>query len=207
MKSSWRLVTSIVSQWSILILILFNIFVNDLDDGTKYTASKFAEGTKLGGVVDRQYGCAAIQRNLHRLEKWVNGNLMAFNKGKWKVLHLGKRNSMHQYMLWAHRLESSFAEKGLGVLVDNKLTMSQQCALAAKVANSQKANNCIRRSVASRLRVVSLPLYSALVRHVWSDGSDLGLPSTREIRTYCGESREGLLRCLRDWSICHMRRG
>lgn len=85
---------------------------------------------------------------------------MEFNKGKWEILHLGRRNSMQQYMLWAHRPESSFAEKGLGVLVHNKLTTSQQCALAAKVADNQKANSCIRRSVASRLRVVSLPLYS-----------------------------------------------
>lgn len=88
-KSSWRPVTSIVSQRSILVLILFNIFVNDLDDGTKYTTSKSAKGKKPGGMVDRQYGCAAIQRDLQRLEKWKTGNLMEFNKGKWKVLQLG----------------------------------------------------------------------------------------------------------------------
>lgn len=94
MKSSWRPVTSVVSQGSILILILFNFFVNDLDDGIKYTTSKFEDGTKLGRVTDRQYDCAAIQRDLHRLENWANGNLMVFNKGKWEVLHVGRKNSM-----------------------------------------------------------------------------------------------------------------
>jgi len=59
-------------------------------------------------------------------------------------------------------LERSTAERDLGILVENRLAMSQQYALIAKKANGILGYT--KRSVASRLREVILPLYSALVR-------------------------------------------
>ena len=104
---------------------------------------------------------AAIQRDLDRLEKWVDRNIMKLNKEKCKVLHLRRNNLRHQYTLRAVWLESSFSGKGLGILVDTNLNMSQQCALAIKKVNVILGS--IRQSNASRSREWIL-LYSALVR-------------------------------------------
>ncbi|GAB0195009.1 mitochondrial enolase superfamily member 1 [Grus japonensis] len=69
---------------------------------------------------------------------------------------------MHQCRLGSDLLASSTAEKDLGVLVDNKLSMSQERALVAKKANG--ILRCIKKSMASRLREVIFPAFSALVR-------------------------------------------
>ncbi|GAB0183304.1 hypothetical protein GRJ2_000795700 [Grus japonensis] len=87
---------------------------------------------------------------------------MKFIKGECRVLHLGRNNPRHQYRLEVNLLRSSSVEKDLEVLVDNKLSMSQQCALVAKKANGILGG--IKKSVASRSREVILLLSSALVR-------------------------------------------
>ncbi|GAB0202860.1 hypothetical protein GRJ2_002751600 [Grus japonensis] len=134
-----------------------------MDSGIECALSKFADNTKLCGAVDMLEGRDAIQKDLDlRLERWDHVNHMKFSKAKCKVLHVGQRNPKHSYRLSREWIESSPEEKDLGVLIDEKLNMSWQCALAAQEANH--VLGCIKSSVTSRSREVILPLYCGLVR-------------------------------------------
>lgn len=164
---------------------------------TLCTLSKFANNTKLGGVIDVSDACAAIQRVLDRLERWANRKLM-FNKGKSQVLQLElEQPPAPVYAVSSPDREQLCRKTSCGPWRTVSWTYtSNACCLTAKKVNSLLG--CIMKSFVSRSRKMFL-LHSALVRNIWCARSSPGLSSSTDWCTHwCNSSKEPQT-CSRNW--------
>lgn len=106
-------------QRSLLVLVLFTIFVKRLDDWAQCILSKFADDRKLGGVAKASKDHPATWKDLSRLELRAEKDLMQFNMGKCSPAP-GKEQPQTAARARGQQLENSFAEKGQGHLVDHQ---------------------------------------------------------------------------------------
>ncbi|PKU30603.1 rna-directed dna polymerase from mobile element jockey-like [Limosa lapponica baueri] len=102
----------------VLGLVLFNTFLDNLDQGIECSFSWFAEVAKLGVSVGLLEGRKALQRDLDRLDLWTKASGVRFIKAKCRVLHLGHTNPMDIPGLGQSGW-SCPGEKDLGMLVSS----------------------------------------------------------------------------------------
>ncbi|KAJ7425653.1 hypothetical protein WISP_22667 [Willisornis vidua] len=104
-------------------------FIENSDEGPECLLGKFPEDTKLGGVANIPKCCA---EGPWQIGEMGGEELPEIQQRQMQVLHLVKNNATCQYKLGTSLLKNSSEEKNLVVMVDNKLSISQQCVLVAK---------------------------------------------------------------------------
>jgi hypothetical protein len=144
--------------------VLFNIFINDLDDEAtvRQLLKKFADDTKLGQVIECASDTDELQGTLDRLCEWATRWGMCFNVQKCHVMHVGRRNMRADYYMNGHKLATSTAERDVGVIISDDLKQADQCKKAAQTAGAILGQ--IHRAFHYRDRHTYLGLYKQYVR-------------------------------------------
>ena len=87
-----------------------------------------ADNSKIYGVI--HYDSNTLQQDLYELDIWSKNWQLPFNAAKYKVMHVGHKNRRLKYTLYDNELETTQAEKDLGVLTDKKLKFHIQTTAA-----------------------------------------------------------------------------
>ena len=151
-----------VPQGSVLVHILFLIYINDLDDDITSNVLKFADDTtvfrKIKSDADRQH----LQDDLNKLIEWSVKWQMLFSFRKCKCLHTGHGNEDAQYAMGDTVLNTTVKEKDLGLTISADMKVSEQCGIAA--AKGNQIIGLIRRNIVYKEKELIIPQYKTIVR-------------------------------------------
>jgi hypothetical protein len=141
--STWSLVTSGVPQGSILVPLLFVIFINDLPDVVKNgtETALYADDSKLHNTITSTDDCKCLQQLLTNLNCWSVQNNIRFNASKCKIItitHLHARKLLSLMItncMGTESLSRVDSEKDLGVITSSGLSWELQINCVISKAN------------------------------------------------------------------------
>ena len=173
-------VRSGVPQGSVLGPLLFLIYVNDMPDIVNCLIKIFADDTKLYDDVTSREMRDQLQTCIDNLVKWTEDWQIKFNAEKCCVIHMGPNNDNANYKLGQTTLNSTSAEKDLGVYVDNELTFEYHIQETVKRAN--KMVGMITHFIQYKNKEIMVPLFKSLVRPILEYGNVLWCPRLKRLK-------------------------
>ena len=186
-KSSSKPVLSGVPQGSILVPLLFVLFINDLNEGisTDTHIALYADDTKIWRSIKNEADTAQLQRDINILNFWSLNNKMKFHPDKCKVVTIKHKPSplamlpfvAYHYHLGENLLSYADSETDLGVHVNKNFNFNEQCEIILTKANQKFGilkRTCHFVTCRNRRRVLYLALVRSQFEHcspVWRPGS------------------------------------
>jgi hypothetical protein len=122
----------------------------------------YADDTKMYRRSDIAGETDLLQRDLDWLMRWSDKWQLRFNTGKCKVMHIGSRGAKTDYSMAGTNLETTTAERDLGVWVDD--TMSSDSHVGYAVSKANQILGLIRRTFTYMDADLMKKLYISLVR-------------------------------------------
>ena len=135
--SIWKPVTSGVPQGSVIGPLLFLVYVNDISAYVDASCGHklYADDVKLYVVFDNVTECNALQNSLDAVEKWSETWQLKLQPAKSKIMHFGLHNPNFGYTMGGKNINSSNAEKDLGIMISTDLKFSHHCSMIASTAS------------------------------------------------------------------------
>ena len=126
-----------VPQSSVLGLILFLAYINDLPEQVRSRVRLFADDTAMYLAISSLSDANILQDKLSKLEQWEKSWDMNFNPAKFQVLHVTRSKTPipSKYFLHNTELESATAAKYLGFTISDDLSWGTHVNNISKKAN------------------------------------------------------------------------
>ena len=169
-RSKWTSVTSGVPQGTILGLILFPFFIDDLPSIIEHQVKLLADDAKFYHNIE---DAISVQDDLDAISAWSKDWLISFNNEKCVVLRVRKALEW-TYFLNGQPLTEVSEQKDLGIIISNYLKPTKHIASICKKANQRLG--MIRRCFSNHSREVILPLYKPIVPPLIENSSPAWTP-------------------------------
>jgi hypothetical protein len=137
-SSAATTISSGVPQGTVLVPLLFLLFINDMPSVVSSTTWLFADDCLLYRRIRTTEDQAILQKDLDNLQKWENNWLMRFNPDKCEVLiAINNKSPIHsEYTIHGQVLNQTDSAQYLGLNIHKSLSWNSHIDKITKKANS-----------------------------------------------------------------------
>ena len=144
-SSEFKKVTSGIPQGSVLGLLLFVIFINDLPEQVNSECYLFADDTKIFREIEGSDDHTILQNDINTMLDWADKWQLQFYPDKCVSMPINsKTNHNEPYEMHTTELKQVKQEKDIGVIVDDQLKFESH--ILEKIKKANNIMGLIRRS-------------------------------------------------------------
>ena len=193
--SEWQNVTSGIQQGSVLGLLLFVIYINDLPEACNEFCDKylFADDAKMSKTIKNKNDIENLQKGCNALEKWTNLWLVSLNVDKCLAMFINKDNNENNNnnTIKGKNLIHFNSTKDLGIIVDNKLNFHDN--IHEKIKKCYQMLGILKRNFKHMSVKTWTTLYKSFVRSHLEYGVCVWHPNKKYLIDELESTKKGYL--------------